>query len=387
MTAQPSAARVVLVDPSRFTAPYDAALSAGLTSNGVEHWWAVRRVRPSDRDELPEERTRDFFYRSSDESSLRLRQLRKGLEHCTGLAQLVRESEAWQANVIHFQWTVLPALDALAMLRLRKRAVIVATVHDTVPFNGGHISWAQRIGFDVPLKLADRLVVHTQAARNTLIARGLSEEKVSVIGHGPLPLACPVRPPTDPSHQEKYTLTLFGELKPYKGLDRLIEALAHLSAETVKKLRILVAGRPRMDLAPLQERINELGLSEVFEFRAYRLSEEEMGEVFSQTDCFIFPYRQIDASGVYYLVKSLGRWIIASQVGIFAEDLQDGVDGKLVDPHDGLELARAIESAVRDRPSALSQGRSDSWEAIGGRTRALYEDALRERADSALAGT
>ncbi len=52
-----------------------------------------------------------------------------------------------------------------------------------------------------------------------------------------------------------------------------------------------------------------------------------MADLFADTDCFVFPYRQIDASGVYFLTKSLNKWTIATRVGIFAEDFQDGAQG------------------------------------------------------------
>ena len=39
----------LLVDPSLFTAPYDAALTSGLVAAGVDPMWATRPQRRNDR--------------------------------------------------------------------------------------------------------------------------------------------------------------------------------------------------------------------------------------------------------------------------------------------------------------------------------------------------
>jgi glycosyltransferase involved in cell wall biosynthesis len=112
--------------------------------------------------------------------------------------------------------------------------------------------------------------------------------------------------------------------------------------------------------------------------RPRRLSEEEMAAVFAEADCFVFPYRQIDASGVYFLVKGLGKWLIASRVGIFAEDVQDGVDGTLIASEDIAELARELHDGITRRPQRTPVPVADSWTAIGRSTRQLYLQAIAE---------
>ena len=72
----------------------------------------------------------------------RVRTLLKGAAHLAG-------SSGWSGafrdrpDVVHFQWLVVPPLDVLAMLLIRRRAAVVLTVHDTVPFNGDRLSRLQ----------------------------------------------------------------------------------------------------------------------------------------------------------------------------------------------------------------------------------------------------
>ncbi len=366
--------RVLLVDPSLFTAPYDAALTEGLLQVGVEPTWAVRPTRGVDRSELPERCVDAFFYRWVDEQRLlrgKLRQLAKGAAHAWGLARLVARVAWRRPHVVHFQWTIVPLLDCLALLLIRPLSRVVLTVHDTVPFNGERLSLLQNWGAELPIRLSHRVIVHTQAGYARLVARGTPPHKLAVIPHGPLSLkarASAVQPPRD----GRYCFVLFGELKPYKGIDVLLEALALLPAELRAQARCVIAGRARMDLAPISAQIERLGLRDVVELRPQRLTEQEMADLFAGADCFVFPYRQIDASGVYFLVKGLGKWLIASDVGVFAEEMTRA-SGELVPSADRASLAAALSRALCERPRAQPQQGDAAWVTIARQTRELYE--------------
>jgi len=365
-----------LVDPSLFTAPYDAALTSGLLSSGVHPTWTVRPVRPGDREEIAAELAEPLFYRHVDRVAWLpgpLRAAAKSAAHVIGLGKLVWRTLLRKPDVVHFQWLVLPVFDVLAIAIIRRICPVVVTVHDTVAFNGDRLSSLRVLGFDRALRLAHRLIVHTQAGRDTLVRRGLAPEKVCVIPHGPL--ALPVAPRGDQSRDPRWTFLLFGEMKRYKGIDVLVEAVALLPATTRERARFVIAGRPQMDLAPVRARIAELGLESCIELLPKRLSEQEMADLFAVTDCFLFPYRQVDASGVYFLVKSTGKWLIATRVGVFAEDLEEGTQGTLIDSEDPRALASAMKDAILDRPIALTTSADSSWDAIGRRTRETYVEA------------
>lgn len=374
--------RVMLVDPSLFTGPYDGALTQGLLAQRIEPTWMTRPLRKGDQAELQAELVDPYFYRWVDGIDFlpeKLRLALKGVAHIWGLTQLLAKVWRQRPDVVHFQWAVIPKVDAWFMRQIRRWAPVVLTVHDTVPFNGEKISTFHNNGFDQPLWVADHLIVHTRTGLNNLVQRGLPAEKIAVVRHGPLALKVP--PPTPEAStfrddRQRYTLVLFGEIKPYKGVDVILSALASLPAAARAQLRLIVAGRPRMDIAPLQQQCSSLGLDDVVAWWPKRLSDDEMAHLFAVADSLVFPYRQIDASGVYYLTKSLERWMIASAVGVFKEDLIDGQEGRLVASEDVGALARAIEEALRRRPRPQAAGSEGSWVDIGVKTRQVYESAL-----------
>lgn len=372
--------RCVLVDPSLFTGPYDAALTGGLAAVHVHPLWVTRPTRRGDDQEIPTQYAAPIFYTRTDTAGVPapLRPVLKGVAHAFGLARLIALIARYRPDVVHVQWTVVPLLDAVAIWLLRRRYPVLLTVHDPVPFNGQRLPLLQRLGFDLPIRLAHRVIVHTRSGQRTLVARGIDPAKIAVVAHGVLPLRA--RPRRQTPRDTRWTFVLFGELKPYKGLDLLVEALALLRPEVRQQARVIVAGRARMPLADIEARIAALALEDAIELRPERLSEQAMADLFACTDCFVFPYREIDASGVYFLVKGLGKWLIASRVGIFAEDLREAAAGTLVPSGDVHALAAALEHAILERPAHQPTAATDSWLEIARSTRALYEEVLQERA-------
>jgi glycosyltransferase involved in cell wall biosynthesis len=369
---------VVLVDPSLYTAPYDGGLTRGLLAAGVQPTWLTRPVRRGDRHEIPPQYTDPFFYRRVDEAARVpsiLRPIVKGCAHLWGTARLLWKIRRAKPDLVHVQWVVVPFIDIAAMALIRRWCPLILTVHDSVPYNGEKTSLLRRLGQKLPLKLAHRVIVHTRSGRRTLLRHGVPGERIAVIPHGPLNV--PVSADAPAARDQRFTIALFGEIKPYKGLDILIEAVAALPLAARRNLRVVVAGRPRMDVTPLVSRIAALGLGEQFELRLRRLSDEEVAVLFAEADGFVFPYLQIDASGVYYLVSSLGKWLIASRLGIFVEAMR-AEDGILVPPGDVPALARALEDAIAKRPSGRMRASANSWCDIGRATCALYEQARKE---------
>jgi glycosyltransferase involved in cell wall biosynthesis len=102
--------------------------------------------------------------------------------------------------------------------------------------------------------------------------------------------------------------------------------------------------------------------------------------LFAPGSVAVFPYREIEASGVLSLAIAHARPIIASRLGMFAEALTDGVHGRLVAPGDIAALTAAMAGMIEDRDFTLAAGRAvarlardvPDWVEIGRRTARLY---------------
>jgi glycosyltransferase involved in cell wall biosynthesis len=365
--------RAILVDPLLFTAPYDAALTQGLLAAGVEPLWATRPSRWGDQDEIPRQLVEELFYRHVDSIRLPglLKAMVKAIAHAVGLVRLVRRVRTLRPDVVHFQWLIVPALDRVAIWFIRHYCPVVLTVHDPVPVRtyGKALSAVQALGLNAAIRSADRVIVHTTSGKQTLIGNGIAAERIVEIAHGPLRLS--VAQADIPARDARWTFVLFGELKPYKGLEVLIDAVAKIPAALTEQSHVIIAGRSCMDVRHIEASIAQAGVGATIELRLWRHSETQMAELFARTDTFLFPYRNIDASGVYYLVKSLGKWLIASRVGIFSQDIAPPA-GVLVAPGDSDQLAQAMASAIAERPAGVARGDDQSWHCIASLTQATY---------------
>jgi glycosyltransferase involved in cell wall biosynthesis len=147
-----------------------------------------------------------------------------------------------------------------------------------------------------------------------------------------------------------------------------------------------------MDVAPLTALANELDVADAVEFEFRFVADAELDGLMRSADALLFPYREIEASGVLMAAVAQGRPVIASRLGAFAEIVRDGRHGLLVEPGDSEALARALERAVRepDLLPRLTHGMRElrdaipSWREISRRTVAVYQAALQARSKRQL---
>jgi glycosyltransferase involved in cell wall biosynthesis len=298
---------------------------------------------------------------------------------------MIKQLRKAAPDVIHFQWLPLPVIDRAFLGAFREIAPIVLTVHDTNPFNGEASASIQRQGVEKCLFQFDRLIVHTRQGEGRLSKLGIPESLITVLPHGMLVDPVPATP--DPM-DGKLTFLLFGKIKPYKGADLLISAIAGLPPLLRAQARVLIVGKPYMDVAALQAQAAAAGV--VVEIETGFVEEENIAGFFSQGTVATFPYREIEASGVLFLALAHGRPVIASRLGAFGELLTDGKHGLLVPVGDVPALTRALQQMLSDRAFAAAcaaevqklAGSIPDWDRIAEATVTVYREAKRAKSFS-----
>jgi glycosyltransferase involved in cell wall biosynthesis len=281
---------------------------------------------------------------------------------------------AREADVVHFQWLPVQALDAF-LLPSRPR---VLTAHDVLPREPrpGQVSGQRRL-----YERMDAVVVHSQhGAARLRDELGLDPARVHVIPHGPLdatagePEDAPL--PTELEQPGDGPVALFfGLVRPYKGVDVLLEAWRR--ARLPDGARLWIAGMPRMDIAGLRAASGpDVGWVPRF------VDGPELAAVFRRADLVVLPYRLADQSGVLFTALAFGRPLLMSAVGGFPEVAATGA-GDLVPPDDPDALAGGLEALLGDRErrarmaaaarAAAAPDGPFGWDAIARRTLALYE--------------
>ena len=142
-------------------------------------------------------------------------------------------------------------------------------------------------------------------------------------------------------------------------------------------------GKPYMDVVPLLNPTRELKARVQLDLRF--VPDDEMNNLLSLADVMLFPYREVDTSGVLMAALRYGRPIIASRVGAFAEMLVNGRHGLLVPPGDANALAAAMTCLCCQAHTRAAMGAAvaelsaaiPSWDEIARRTTDLYYSLIR----------
>lgn len=145
----------------------------------------------------------------------------------------------------------------------------------------------------------------------------------------------------------------------YKGFDEVIELLPRLKGE-VPNLKYLVVG-DGPDQPRLRAKCDALGVAADVAF-AGRISESEKVAHYNLADAYVMPSWGEGFGITLVEAAACGVPIVGSRIDGSREALLDGVLGRLVDPHDRCELARAVLDTLRaGRPGA----RKDAVEEFG----------------------
>lgn len=139
-------------------------------------------------------------------------------------------------------------------------------------------------------------------------------------------------------------LLFFGFIRPYKGLDILINAMLLLNEEDIF---LTIAGEWWQANAELRRRIEDSPIRDKVEVIDRYISEQETAELFSRADYVVLPYRTATGSGIIPLAYHYGKPVIASRVGGMPDVVEDAATGWLVSPENPDALAEVIRSILR----------------------------------------
>jgi glycosyltransferase involved in cell wall biosynthesis len=368
--------RVHVVDPAAYTPPYDRALAAALARAGAEVELWTSAFAYGEVPAAPGVRVREAFYRRGSGLHGRARQAARLAQHVPDMLRYARAARA--ADVVHFQWLSVQALDARLLPRVHPRLL---TAHDVLPREPRP---GQLRGQRALYERMDAIVVHSEhGAARLRDELALDPARVHVIPHGALTALTEQPEDALPPHEflanageapgraapRGPVVLCFGLIRPYKGVDVLLEAWRR--AEKPDGATLWIAGMPRMELPPAGPDVR----------MALRfVSGAELAGAFRAADLVVLPYREIDQSGVLFTALAFGKPLLLTRVGGFAE-----IEGaELVPPGDPEALAAALSALLADPARRAEMGRASarlaagpySWDAIAAQTLALYRQLL-----------
>lgn len=242
--------------------------------------------------------------------------------------------------------------------RLRSRGLKVVYIchnvydHDAPGYKKALTKWW--------LRRSDGYIVHAQE----------EAQKLRVIVGDAVPIlirqhpAYDITPPTEEKQLSTKLQALFiGLIRPYKGLDVLLDAYEKLTTQKRAAIELTVVGETWQGKEELARRLRELGIMHRLEF----VTDQEMTNYIHKSDVVVLPYRSATGSGVIPRSFYLLRPVVATKVGGLAEVVDDGKTGWLIPPNDSSVLASILSTITPQRcermhPAIRSWVNENSWD-------------------------
>jgi len=191
------------------------------------------------------------------------------------------------------------------------------------------------------LRSVDSLIVHSDQEKDEILK---FHPKATVIKHLlPLFEYCP-HVTTRSDH--KLNLLFFGCVRPYKGLDTLLNAIGILNDRDVA---LKIAGDFWYDKNSYLKLIKDLDIAAKVEIIDQYIPNNELSFYFSWADLVVLPYKKTKTSGIIATAYAFGKPVLATNVGGFYEVVEDEYTGKIVTADDPKAFADGIVWFINHR--------------------------------------
>ncbi|KAA1421424.1 D-inositol-3-phosphate glycosyltransferase [Nocardioides humilatus] len=262
---------------------------------------------------------------------------------------------------------------------------------------------ARVIGEEQVVEASDLLVANTELeARQLIDLYGADPDRVEIVHPG---VDCTVFRPQDQAAAraargipaDALVLLFAGRIQPLKAPDVLLHATAELlqlRPELRRRLVVPIVGGPSGSglerPTALANLADDLGISDVVRF-VPPVPQHELAGWYSAASLVAVPSYNESFGLVAVEAQASGVPVVAAAVGGLTTVVRHGSSGLLVDTHDPLDWAKAIEPALvdeayRDRlaAGAVKQAQRFAWDATAEQTLEAYHRAVRMR--EAMAG-
>lgn len=269
-------------------------------------------------------------------------------------------------DIVVLQWWTAATLHsylALAAMARRLNIPVVLEFHELQDPGEAAIPLAAQYRARLMPALLKKMagaLVHNEHDRRLLLdsyrPQDLRHLRIDIAPHGPydhLPAEVAGAPATttrDAGVQadDVTRLLFFGLIRPYKGLEDLIEAFDGLTDEQAQRFSLTVVGETWENWTKPAEAIAASPHRHRITFFNRYVTDVEAAEYYANADAIVLPYRRGSASGPLQIAMSSGIHVLMYGVGGLVEAVA-GYAGATVLPANDVEALRAALVALPDR--------------------------------------
>ncbi|MCP4164924.1 MAG: glycosyltransferase [Chloroflexi bacterium] len=299
-------------------------------------------------------------------------------------------------HILHVHWVELQysygnptwveadkaARDLLRKLRFAQRRGIrlVYTVHN-LSQHEGHCADLNNAINDWLFANADAIHVHDDASASAVSQLYARENHVYVIPHGNYIGVYPNEVKREVARRqlaippEHFVYLCLGQVRPYKGLDKLVDAFDDMAEPNTTLVVAGKAGAPGYE-EEVRARVNgNPNIKLISNF----IDDADLQYYFNAADVCVLPYRHATTSGAALLAYSFGKPLVAPALGPFP-GLITPERGVLFNPDErglrkALDQARFLDTRQAEQ-AAYAFAESRDWTLLGSQHVSMYRSSL-----------
>ena len=293
-----------------------------------------------------------------------------------------------QTEVVVLQWwtgTVLHTYLLLAVLARLRRARIVVEFHevlDTAELNLRFARTYVKYLSPILMRLAAGFVVHSEHDRAALSAHyPIGQRPIAVIPHGPYDQFRSLGREQVPTEQAQSTeqapvchLLYFGVIRPFKGVEDLIQAFDQLSEAEAADFHLTVVGETWEGWEVPARMITQSRHRNRITFVNRYVTDAEVSQFFAAADAVVLPYHRSSASGPLHIAMSHGLPVVVTQVGGLVEASKGYAGAVRIPPRDPDAIVTALRTVAGMRGERFTD--PHSWDRTLTHFDALFEAIL-----------
>lgn len=222
--------------------------------------------------------------------------------------------------------------------------------------------------------LAEGFVIHSEFDQPYLEKRyKIQQRPIAIIPHGPYDHYRSAEVQRE-APADCINLLFFGTIRPYKGLEDLVQAFEAIPENQINQYWLTIVGETWEGWTLPNELIAKSRYHDRITFVNRYVHDAEVAAFFAGADAVVLPYHRSSASGPLHVAMNHGLPLIITEVGGLVEAVQHYAGAILVPPHAPLAIKAAFEQLK------AMQGKSfedpHSWENNTLLYQALFQQML-----------
>ncbi len=291
-----------------------------------------------------------------------------------------------QIDLVHYQFFRNKSeLLIFLLLRLLGKNILI-TAHNVLPHQ---YHWSNFYYQRILFLSASAVIAHSMYIKRRIIKRfNIPDKRIYVIPHGSFNQFLDYNNINNQQARKKLgikyennVILFFGYIKPYKGLDLLLDAF-EIIAKKSKRFYLIIAGNAE------SKKLKEFYLRKISAMSSNKqiipvleyIPAHDVAIYFMAADIVALPYQHIYHSGVIHTAYSFSKPVIATDVGDFREVTENGACGFISKEINAGSYAECMVKSFNDKNKLIAMGKfchqlsqtKYNWNSIALKTKNLY---------------